>query len=161
MFTEEIDYVIKFENGVYDFNQKSWFLSVNKSTKCNKRSSNTCYAYLQRPCHKLVNCCNQWRLIPEDSGEYYKIAVADGIYAGHILYSFNDIKSDNRDGGSNYVFVAPEKYNNQFYKWKLNKIGDNLFTIKNKDTNGYLAAHRFYPGDSRDGQSTWMITHKD
>jgi hypothetical protein len=35
--------------------------------------------------------------------------------------------------------------------WKLNKIGDNLFTIQNKDTKHYLASHRFYPGDHRDG----------
>lgn len=68
------------------------------------------------------------------------------------MYSFQDIKSDYRDGGpSHYAFLAPEKYNDQFYKWKLNKIGDNLFTIQNKDTNHYLTAHRFYPGDYRDG----------
>lgn len=46
MFTEEIAYVIKFENGVFDFNQRGWFLCVNKNDLCKKRSSNSCYAYL-------------------------------------------------------------------------------------------------------------------
>lgn len=147
------------------WDQKGWYLSVHHYYTQDRRDKDSVYAHVHR--HESPGA--QW-ILQRERDDLFRIKLigAEGEHfmnEGGALAVHRCFEGDSRDENSNYAMVHNDT-SKECTKWKIERKHGDMYAITMGD-DGYgnegwsLTPHRYYSGDNRDRNSTYLAIHKN